>query len=161
MESLVVRPRCGFAGKSCWNARAPGTHHQDALRQPSRKKARSTQQPALDRIADHCRKIAARLGLTDEVMSDLGVLSMLHDIGNLGIRHEILMKSGPLTPEEPPRDRASTGNRAQDHAEYPGAVPRLRIHPGAPRVVERKGLSERPQRRRNSASEQNHRRGRR
>ena len=53
-----------------------------------------------DRIADHCRRIAVRLGLSDEMINDLVLLSMLHDIGKVGIRHEILNKPGPLTPEE-------------------------------------------------------------
>ncbi|MBE0601894.1 MAG: diguanylate cyclase, partial [Firmicutes bacterium] len=53
-----------------------------------------------DRIADHCRWIAKELRLSDEMVDDLVLLSMLHDIGKIGIPDEILNKPGRLTNEE-------------------------------------------------------------
>ena len=51
-------------------------------------------------MADHCRWIAHKLSLSDEMLDDLLLLSMLHDIGKVGIPDHILNKPGPLTPEE-------------------------------------------------------------
>ena len=53
-----------------------------------------------DRMADHCRWIAQRLNLSDELLDDLILLSMLHDIGKIGIPDYILNKPGPLTEDE-------------------------------------------------------------
>ena len=53
-----------------------------------------------ERMADHCRWIAHKLSLSDEMLDDLLLLSMLHDIGKVGIPDSILNKPGPLTPEE-------------------------------------------------------------
>jgi len=53
-----------------------------------------------DRMADYCRRVARKLHLPGETINDLVLLSMLHDIGKIGIRHEILNKPGALTPEE-------------------------------------------------------------
>lgn len=52
------------------------------------------------RMADYCRRIASVLALSDEVINDLVLLAMLHDIGKVGIRHEVLNKPGALTKEE-------------------------------------------------------------
>lgn len=52
------------------------------------------------RMAEHCRWIAEQLGLSDELLNDLLLLAMLHDIGKVAISHEILNKPGPLTDEE-------------------------------------------------------------
>ncbi len=62
-------------------------------------KCAETQQHS-DRMAGYCRHIAERFGLSDEMVNDLLLLAMLHDIGKVGIRHEILTKPGPLSPEE-------------------------------------------------------------
>jgi diguanylate cyclase (GGDEF)-like protein len=53
-----------------------------------------------DRMAEHCRWIAKKLRLSDEMIDDLVLLSMLHDIGKIGIPDTILNKPGPLTAEE-------------------------------------------------------------
>jgi len=52
------------------------------------------------RMANHCRWIAKKLHLSDEMIDDLILLSMLHDIGKVGIPDTILNKPGPLTAEE-------------------------------------------------------------
>ncbi len=53
-----------------------------------------------DRLASHCRIIAKILRLPDETVDDLILLSMLHDIGKIGIPDDILNKPGALTAEE-------------------------------------------------------------
>jgi len=64
-----------------------------------REKSVNTQEHS-GRIADHCRRIAEELALSDEMINDLLLLAMLHDIGKVGIPERILNKPGPLTPEE-------------------------------------------------------------
>lgn len=53
-----------------------------------------------DRLASHCRIIATILHLPDELVDDLILLSMLHDIGKVGIPDVILNKPGALTAKE-------------------------------------------------------------
>ena len=58
------------------------------------------------RTADHCRRVAelcaatARGLLTAHDAFVLEVAAMLHDIGKLGVPDAVLLKPGPLTPEE-------------------------------------------------------------
>ena len=40
------------------------------------------------------------------VQSDLYLAGLLHDVGKIGIRDEVLQKPGPLTPEETPTSRS-------------------------------------------------------
>jgi putative two-component system response regulator len=54
----------------------------------------------VERMASFCRMIALRLGLPPERCSLIRTASLLHDIGKLGIPDRILVKPGPLTPEE-------------------------------------------------------------
>ncbi|HXK76967.1 MAG TPA: diguanylate cyclase [Oscillospiraceae bacterium] len=53
-----------------------------------------------NRMADYCRWVAEKLGLSDEAINDLVILAMLHDIGKMGINRKILNKPGPLSVEE-------------------------------------------------------------
>ena len=53
-----------------------------------------------DRMAIHCRWIAKKLDLSDGMIDDLVLLSMLHDIGKIGIPEDILNKPASLTTEE-------------------------------------------------------------
>jgi putative two-component system response regulator len=54
----------------------------------------------VERMAEFCRLIALRLGIPPERASLIRTASLLHDIGKLGIPDRILVKPGPLTPEE-------------------------------------------------------------
>lgn len=58
----------------------------------------------LERIAAYCRVLAEQLravhDLTDEWIINLQLASSLHDIGKVGIPDSVLLKPGPLTPEE-------------------------------------------------------------
>lgn len=47
-----------------------------------------------------CKKLAERMELSDKQQSELLLLCVLHDVGNIGISREILNKSESLTPEE-------------------------------------------------------------
>jgi HD-GYP domain-containing protein (c-di-GMP phosphodiesterase class II) len=51
-------------------------------------------------MADYCRWVAGKLGLSDEAINDLVILAMLHDIGKMGINRNILNKPGALSVRE-------------------------------------------------------------
>lgn len=53
-----------------------------------------------NRMADYCRWISEKLRLPDEMVNDLVLTAMLHDIGKIGINHKILRKPGPLFAQE-------------------------------------------------------------
>lgn len=55
----------------------------------------------------HCRRLAAfsvqmgrRLGLDDEALESIRLGALLHDVGKIGIRDDVLLKPGRLTPAE-------------------------------------------------------------
>lgn len=52
------------------------------------------------RMQHLCRVLGEKLHLSQSDMNDLGLLSILHDIGKVGVPQNILKKPGPLTPEE-------------------------------------------------------------
>lgn len=54
----------------------------------------------LDRIAAYVRLLASQLELTDSDIETISMASSLHDIGKIGISDSILLKVGPLDPEE-------------------------------------------------------------
>ncbi len=53
-----------------------------------------------DRVRRMSLRIAVSLGFTEERMEILEYGALLHDIGKIGIKDEILRKPGPLSPEE-------------------------------------------------------------
>lgn len=53
-----------------------------------------------DRIKNICLKIGQYLGLYEEQLCDLELLSVLHDIGKIGVNDKILEKPGKLTKSE-------------------------------------------------------------
>ncbi|MBW7571469.1 PAS domain S-box protein [Caproiciproducens faecalis] len=53
-----------------------------------------------ERLRDTCRAIGSEFKFSEEEMSELSLLAILHDIGKVGINQNILQKPGPLTPEE-------------------------------------------------------------
>lgn len=53
-----------------------------------------------DRLAEYAWQLGENLGLTDEDLETLRVACLLHDIGKIAVPDAILMKPGPLTPEE-------------------------------------------------------------
>ncbi|HWQ73457.1 MAG TPA: HD domain-containing phosphohydrolase [Desulfitobacteriaceae bacterium] len=52
------------------------------------------------RLSIYCQAIAEKLDLSSEEQNDLSLLAMLHDIGKVGIRQDLIQKPGPLTAEE-------------------------------------------------------------
>jgi PAS domain S-box-containing protein len=52
------------------------------------------------RIREYSTAIARELGLTEELAEEIGVSSILHDVGKIHIPDSILRKPGPLRPEE-------------------------------------------------------------
>jgi len=54
----------------------------------------------LDRVGDYVERLGKEMNLDKEMMKILKSGAVLHDIGKIGIRDEILQKKGPLTEEE-------------------------------------------------------------
>ncbi len=54
----------------------------------------------LDRVADYAERLGKAMKLDDEMMKILRSGALLHDVGKIGVRDDILKKQGPLTAEE-------------------------------------------------------------
>ncbi|MGB9793217.1 MAG: HD domain-containing phosphohydrolase, partial [Thermacetogeniaceae bacterium] len=52
------------------------------------------------RLRDYCLELGKALKLSSKDLGELSLLALLHDIGKIGIREEIIQKPGPLTLEE-------------------------------------------------------------
>ncbi len=52
------------------------------------------------RVADYSRKIAARLGLSDEAQGDIYIMGLLHDVGKIGIPDSIINNPDSLSEED-------------------------------------------------------------
>lgn len=53
-----------------------------------------------ERVAAHATKLARHMGFPEREVEILRKGALLHDIGKIGVREEILLKPGALTPEE-------------------------------------------------------------
>ena len=53
-----------------------------------------------ERVARAAVELGRELGLQEDELSDIYLTGLLHDIGKIGIRDEVLTKRGPLTDEE-------------------------------------------------------------
>lgn len=53
-----------------------------------------------ERLASYAVAVGRRVGFSEAELRDLWVAGMLHDVGKIGISDTILLKPGPLTPEE-------------------------------------------------------------
>ena len=53
-----------------------------------------------ERVARIGIELGRELGLVGDDLSDLYLAGLLHDVGKIGIRDDVLCKHGPLTPEE-------------------------------------------------------------
>ena len=53
-----------------------------------------------ERVARIAVRLAEELGVPPQKRSDLYLAGLLHDIGKIGINDHVLLKKGPLTPEE-------------------------------------------------------------
>jgi putative two-component system response regulator len=54
----------------------------------------------LERMSRYSEKIARAMGLDDQFCERLRIAAPMHDIGKIGIPDSILLKPGPLTPDE-------------------------------------------------------------
>jgi len=52
------------------------------------------------RVTDYSLLIAREMGMSKDEIETLKYAAILHDIGKIGIRDEVLLKNGPFTPEE-------------------------------------------------------------
>lgn len=52
------------------------------------------------RVADYARRIAARVGKTEEEQENIYMLALLHDVGKIGVNDAIITKKSRLTDEE-------------------------------------------------------------
>ncbi len=52
------------------------------------------------RVADLSVKIASEMGLNGQLLNNLEIAALFHDVGKIGIRDNILLKDGKLTDEE-------------------------------------------------------------
>jgi HD-GYP domain-containing protein (c-di-GMP phosphodiesterase class II) len=52
------------------------------------------------RLQDCCLSIGKKLKLSNQELSELSLLAVLHDIGKIGISQQVLQKPGPLTSQE-------------------------------------------------------------
>ncbi len=52
------------------------------------------------RVAEYSRMIASRLGKDEQTQTEIYFMGLLHDIGKIGIRDDIINKPGKLTDEE-------------------------------------------------------------
>jgi hypothetical protein len=53
-----------------------------------------------ERVARIAVEVGREMGLQEDELSDIYLAGLLHDVGKIGIRDEVLLKPGPLTPEE-------------------------------------------------------------
>lgn len=77
------------------------------------------------RVATLLTLFGQTIGLKDEALVIMAVGGLIHDIGKMGIPHEILNKPGPLTPDEMARMRthvAKTVEHLRRHSDVPKGV---------------------------------------
>ncbi len=53
-----------------------------------------------ERVSRVAARLGEQLGLPAEAVGDLRLAGLLHDVGKVGVRDEVLLKPGALTPEE-------------------------------------------------------------
>ena len=57
-------------------------------------------QEHVKRLQDYCRQVGETLNISPKELEEITLLSMMHDIGKVGIKDSILQKPGPLTDDE-------------------------------------------------------------
>lgn len=76
------------------------------------------------RVAKFARACARVLGLDAEEQEQVYLAGLLHDVGKIGVREEILLKPGPLSAEERKemQSHPEAGARILEPARFPAAV---------------------------------------
>jgi len=77
------------------------------------------------RVSIYAAKIAANLGLDEEVIEDVRAAAMLHDIGKLDVSRDILYKASQLTSEETTEVRRHVDKGEQMLQPVGGALHRI------------------------------------
>lgn len=82
------------------------------------------------RVRCICEMVAAKLGLDDHFVQGVGVAALVHDVGKLGVPESILLKPGPLDPEEFARmsNHAAVGAKILEGIPYPWNVAEMVLH---------------------------------
>lgn len=83
------------------------------------------------RMQHICELIAGRLGLEPTVTEGFRLAALLHDVGKLGVPDHILLKQGPLDPEEFSKmsNHAAIGAKLLENVDFPWEVaPIVRHH---------------------------------
>lgn len=62
------------------------------------------------RVAMYSQKLAREIGLSEKEINEIDVAAWLHDVGKIGVRDDVLLKPGRLSPEE--------YKKIQEHALY-------------------------------------------
>lgn len=57
-------------------------------------------QEHVKRLQDYCRQVGETLSISAKELEEITLLSMMHDIGKVGIKDSVLQKPGPLTDDE-------------------------------------------------------------
>ena len=75
----------------------------------------------LSRMGAYCEEIARRLELPEKVCDSIALAAQMHDIGKIAVPDHILLKAGPLTPEEREQmqTHAEIGRRILQGSESP------------------------------------------
>lgn len=86
-----------------------------------------------DRVAAFSDSLAQHLGVSEEEREALRMAAQFHDIGKIGIPDQVLLKPGPLTPEERHviETHAEIGERifrATEHPQISRVAPLIRHH---------------------------------
>lgn len=84
-----------------------------------------------ERVSRIAVLIGEKLDLSEKVLSDLHLAGLLHDIGKIGVRDEVLLKGGPLTPDEMAhvREHVVIGDRVVSEIKHFSALrPGIRSH---------------------------------
>ncbi|MGH2403488.1 MAG: HD-GYP domain-containing protein [bacterium] len=81
-------------------------------------------------VATLAADVGRALGLASDVIEDAKIAARLHDVGKIGVPDAILMKPGPLTPEEwvVMQKHAKAGYEILRHAPLPNAVKQAVLH---------------------------------
>jgi len=70
-----------------------------SLQKTLRERTQETEEHAA-RLRDLCLWVGQRLGLSQELLTDLSLLAILHDIGKVGVPDSVLSNPGPLSEAE-------------------------------------------------------------
>lgn len=90
----------------------------------------SFEQHHISRVQTICDLVARDLGLNENDRDGIRVAALVHDVGKLGVPEHILLKPGPLDPEEFARMRnhAAIGAKILEKVSYPWDVVEMVKH---------------------------------